>query len=277
MRDNNKNVFSLVTYNTRKYIYVYSVRLNKDIVFKWRAVLAEFIGTLIFVFIGTMSAVTAIPADPKLKPENMLLKVALGHIFALIIIIHAFGPISGAHVNPAVTLATMVTRHVGIMTGLLYMIAQLLGGIAGAALTLFIGGRNPAELGAFVMGDDYKNKVWEGFALEIILTVILVMTIFGTAVKSQHLSEDTGLEAMTGLFGFPIGIALGACIFAGGSVTGASMNPAHALGPYLLSWYWPNYCWIYFTAPFIGAVIGGVLYEFVLTKPRPRRSYIKLQ
>jgi len=246
-------------------------------VFKWRAVLSEFIGTLICVFIGSMSLVTSVPSNPKLRPDNEMLRYAIGNMLAYLGAIHVLGPISGAHFNPAITCGVMATRNIGVISGLLYMIAQVLGGVAGTGLTLFIGGWNAAMLGQFQLGTDYVNRVWQGFVLEILLSFFMALVMFGCLVKPQHFERDSSSGSVGStktLFGFPVAIAMGACILAGGEVTGAAMNPARVIGPYLLNWSWPSYCWIYFTAPIIGSVIGACLYEFVLTKPR--RSYLKV-
>jgi len=248
-----------------------SIANNPDIAFNWRSVVGEFLATMIYVFLSTISYVFSHP-DPTspLKPSpNANIISGLANMFALTAVIHTFYPISGAHVNPAVTLATMFTRNIGVLTGLLYIVAQMLGGIAGAAITLLIAGKTNARLGAFELL--LTDQFLRGFALEIVLTFILVTVYFGVSIKAQHLNEDTGLEPITSLFAHvPIGNAVGACLLAG-SLTGGCLNPARALGPELLSWSWQSYSWIYYVGPLIGGVIGGIIFEFILTKPR--RSY----
>ncbi len=120
------------------------------------------------------------------------------------------------------------------MTGLLYVVAQILGGIAGAGWTLLFAGNSNAHLGAYELLD--RNQFAKGFGIEILLTFILVTVYFGVSIKPTHLNEDTGLEPLTSLFAHvPIGYALGACLMAV-PLTGACMNPARAFGPELVSW-----------------------------------------
>lgn len=152
---------------------------------------------------------------------------------------------------------------------------QFLGGIIGAAMTLLISidSGSKANLGTPFLAD--PEAYLQGFALEIILTFVLALVMFGSNVKSQHLSVETGLESMTPLFMHtPIAFTVGACALAG-QLTGAAMNPARAFGPMLLSWTWDVNCWIYYAAPPIGALVAGLLFEFILT--RPRRSYIRIK
>ncbi|KAL9651553.1 hypothetical protein ABK040_001498 [Willaertia magna] len=233
---------------------------HPDVTVNWRAVLAELVGTTLFVFIATTAEVYS---------KGELFQGAFGHMFALLAMVHTFGPISGGHFNPAVTFAAMITRNIGFVSGLLYMLAQVVGGIIAASFTLLVA--KTAQPAVFVppteIGDAFR-----GFALEILLTMFLTMTIFGSAMKSQHLNSETGLEPISGVVAsVPIGFALGADAMAG-ALTGACMNPVMNMGPQVISWTWYTNCWIYYTAPFIGGGIGGLIYEFLITKPR--RSYI---
>ncbi|EFC36645.1 predicted protein [Naegleria gruberi] len=238
---------------------------HPDIHVYWRAILAELLGTAIFVFLGTSSAVFANKNEP--------VTVALGHIFGLLVCIHIFGPISGAHFNCAVTFGALITRNIGLVSGIVYMIAQIVGSIVGAALTTLIG--KTVVPGIFKPPEDIDDA-WRGFALEIILTFVLVLAIFGAAVKPQHFKKSNGLHSITGLIAaFPIAFALGADAMAG-ALTGASMNPARAFGPQVVGGVWYAHSWIYYTAPFIGAALGAIVYEFLLTKPKKLQHYTSL-
>jgi glycerol uptake facilitator-like aquaporin len=261
-----------------------SITSNPDIAFHWRSVVGEFLATMIYVFLSTMSYTFSHPDDKPIPNADLI--SALGNILALVSVTHTFLPISGAHLNPAglsdnmrsniyviVTISTMVTRNVGVVAGLLYIVAQILGGITGAAWTLLFAGKTNAHLGAFELSD--TNQFLRGFGVEIMLTYIYVTVYFGVAIKATHLSEDTGLEPLTSLFAHvPIGYAMGACVMAG-PLTGACINPARAFGPELVSWSWKSYSWIYYVGPLIGGFMAGIIFEFILTKPR--RSYIRLK
>jgi len=137
-----------------------------------------------------------------------------------------FGPISGAHFNCAVTFSAIITRNVGLMTGIVYVFVQFVGSILGAALCLGIG--KSVDKAVFMAPDDIGDA-FRGFALEMILTFVLVMTIFGTAVKPQHFKKKDGFQNLGGLVAaFPIAFALGADAMAGGRLSGACMNPNRA-------------------------------------------------
>ena len=106
------------------------------------------------------------------------------------------------------------------------------------------------------------------FALEIVTGFFVVISIFGSLIKSQHLSQETGLEPISSVVAAaPVALSIGA-----GSLINACMNPARALGPQILSWTWYSNSWVYYTAPFIGGALGGLLFEFIITKPR--RNYV---
>ena len=210
---------------------------------------------------------------------------SLGHIFGLIIVIHVFAPISGGHVNPAVTICVLVTRNIGIMSGILYLIAQCLGAVVGSSLTLWISGGIDGAV--FILPNDDITTALRGFTSELLMTFMFVTTIFGAAVKVKHLNTQSYASAphqaskmveneskiflevnfepiakiVSALY---IGLALGANAMAG-ALTGACMNPARALGPMLISWSFYKHCWIYYTAPFLGAIFAALMFEFVLT------------
>lgn len=156
----------------------------------------------------------------------------------------------------------------------MYIIVQCIGAISGAALTMLVVGIGNVDLGTYSLIDN--SLVMRGFGMEIIFSFFLVLTIFGSSVKPQHLKHvDSGLDVIAPLHShLNIGFVLGACILAG-TLTGACLNPARALAPQLLTWSWKPTCWIYYTAPFVGAALGAILYEFVLTPPR--KSYIRLE
>ncbi|KAG2383119.1 hypothetical protein C9374_004456 [Naegleria lovaniensis] len=175
--------------------------------------------------------------------------------------------------DKAVTFGALITRNIGVVSGLAYMVVQLLGSIVGASLCLGIG--KSVEAAVFNPPTELADA-WRGFALEIILTFVLMITIFGTAIKPQHFRKNDGMGSVGGLIAaFPIAFALGADAMAG-PLTGASMNPARAFGPQLIGNIWPTHSWIYYTAPFLGSALGALCYEFVLTKPKKLSHYASL-
>lgn len=211
-----------------------------------RKMVAEAIGTFVLVFVGTASIITAFGGSDAASTINY----ALGFGFALVAIVYALGHVSGAHVNPAVTLGLALTGRFPMAYVPYYWTSQLIGALVASLLVRLIFG-NVAGLGATRVFEGFS--VVDGFVLELILAAILVFVI-------QALSTDEGSpNAGSGL---AIGGALLVIQLVGGPVSGGSVNPARSLAPSLVSGSFDD-LWIYLTAPFIGAIIGSIAYEFV--------------
>lgn len=220
-----------------------------------RAWLAEAIATFCLVFFGTVSITLAAAVFGTGLSVETIISIALAHGAAIGIMIYAFGHISGAHINPAVTISMMITRNINFKDGIGYIVFQLIG----AAVAAFV---NRAILPAGkavnygVQGgpsDLLEKSATSGLAVEIILTFFLVTVIYMAAV---HKKAAAGMA----------GIAIGGMIFllhlVGIPLTGASMNPARTFGPALASGFW-EYHWIYWVGPIVGAVIAGVVMHYV--------------
>lgn len=206
--------------------------------------LAEFIGTYALVFFGCGSIMVAERFAGSIPSETIPL------IFGAVVaaMIYTVGHISGAHFNPAVTLAFTITRHFPIRQLVPYWTAQFLGGIAAIAVlsALLPAG---ASYGATIPA----TSAGAAFAWEVILSAFLMFVIIAVAT-------DTRAEGV--MAGIAIGTIVALCAFVGGPVTGASMNPARSLAPALFQGTM-NTLWIYLSAPFIGAIIGAVLYQLI--------------
>jgi len=211
-----------------------------------KAVIAEFVGTFCFFFIGAGSIIT------WQGRAGDLIGVALAHGLVLAIMVTAFGHISGGHFNPAVSTGALVAGKLSPVNWVLYIIAQLLGGVlAGFALrTIFPESVwQPVHLGtpAVAEGVSFGTAV----LVEAILTFILVTTVFGTAIDPR--------AAKVG--GFAIGMAVAVDILMGGPLTGASMNPARTFGPAVAAGFWDNHL-VYWIGPLIGGTVAGALYGY---------------
>jgi len=208
-----------------------------------RACIAELIGTFALVFAGA----GAIMVDAK--------TAALGHVgvaitFGLVIMvmIYAVGHVSGAHFNPAVSLAFAVTRHFPWPRVALYWLAQLVGALLAAALLRASLG-NLAHVGATLpAGSDGQSFVWE-----IVLTAFLMFVIMAVATDTRAVGEAAAIA---------VGGTVGLDAMFGGPISGASMNPARSAGPAILSGDL-RALWIYLVAPAVGATAGAVAYQFV--------------
>jgi MIP family channel proteins len=210
-----------------------------------RRALAEGLAAFVLVFAGCGAVVTDATHQGALGPVGVSL------VFGLVIMamIYATGHLSGAHINPAVTLAFTLARHFPPREALAYVAAQVAGATGGALVLLAAWGDRPAALGATVP----SVGAGTGLLYEIVLTAVLMFVI--TAVATD--TRAVGAAAAIAIGGT---VALDALV--GGPITGASMNPARSLGPALASGQWHAF-WIYVAGPVVGAALGVGAYELV--------------
>ena len=202
------------------------------------ALVAEAIGTFTLVFAGCGAI-----AVGSLGPAG----VAAAFGLAIMVMVYAFGHVSGAHFNPAVTAAFAVGRHFPVARVLPYWAAQVGGAIAGAALLRVTLGDVPLGV-TQPAGSDAQALVWE-----VLLTFFLMLVIVAVATDTRAVGQGAAI-AIGGT------VALGSLI--GGPISGASMNPARSLGPALVSGDLSD-LWIYLLAPPVGAVIAVLVYRYL--------------
>jgi MIP family channel proteins len=209
-----------------------------------RRLLAEIVGTFALVFAGCGAIMV-----------NAQTNGALGHVgialtFGLVVMamIYAVGHVSGAHFNPAVSLAFALTRHFRWARLLGYWLAQLAGALVAAAVLRGSLGE-VADVGATVpSGTDRQAFLWE-----LILTFFLMFVIMAVATDTRAVGEAAAIA---------IGGTVGLDAMFGGPITGASMNPARSLGPALVAGELES-IWVYLTAPLLGAALGALTYQVV--------------
>jgi len=219
---------------------------------------AEGIATYCLVFFGPLSVILSVAAFGDGLSTEAIIMISLAHGSAIGLMVYAFGHVSGAHINPAVTIPMIITKKISPADGAGYIALQLIGGIA-AAFTLFI---TLPELGAQVNfgtqapGDLINNSPISAVGLEMIFTFFLVTVIFMTAV---HKKAAAGIQ----------GLSIGGMVFllhlVGVPLTGASMNPARTFGPALVSGFW-EFHWVYWVGPIIGGIIAGLIMNYVFVK-----------
>ena len=215
----------------------------------YKAYLAEAIATFALVFVGA-GAILANSYSPI-----GILGIALAHGLVLMCMIYAIGHISGGHVNPSVTIGMWITKKINTIQAVGYIFSQLLGAVIAALLLKIVFSGAPASLNLGTPGLS-GISFGTGVLIEIILTFLLVFTIFGVAVDKR---------APKGFYGLAIGLVLTFDILVGGALTGASMNPARTFGPALVSGFWQNHL-VYWIGPIIGGIVAAVLYNFILLK-----------
>jgi MIP family channel proteins len=229
----------------------------------FRVCLAEFIGTFYLCFPG----IAAILANTPAVGANLgIVGIAFAHGLGLTLAIVCFGGISGAHVNPAVTIGFLSTGRIKPGMAVAYIVSQLLGATTAAGLCRVIfpaAAVSQANLGIPLPASWATTGIV--LTAEIIMTFLLMTSIFGTAVDVRGKAVKIG--------GFGIGLTVAFDILAGGAVTGASMNPARSFGPALEMNYW-TWHWAYWVAPIIGAVLAAQVYDRILL---PRDEHIEVK
>jgi aquaporin NIP len=211
----------------------------------WRRAAAEGLAAFALVFAGC----GAIVADASYGGALGTVGVAL--VFGLIIMamIYATGHLSGAHINPAVTIAFTLTRHFAVRDAAAYVAAQLAGATLAAFLLLAVWPEQPSALGATI------PSVGAGSALvyEVVMTAVLMFVIIAVATDTRAVGAAAAIA---------IGGAVGLDALFGGPVTGASMNPARSFGPALAAGEWQDF-WLYVTGPVAGAALGAFAYQLI--------------
>ena len=236
-----------------------------------RVLAAEFLGTFALTFFGAGAIVsaaalrvselgnsaTAANIIRSFGPIDLLF-VAVAHGVVLAVMVTALARISGAHFNPAVTVAAFIGRHIEAPMAALYIVTQFVGALVGAALLKYV---YPGDLLAVVKYGAPTSAVdtGKGMVIEAVLTFFLVLVIYATAIDPKG--------AFKQIAGLAIGFVLIFDILVGGPLTGAAMNPARAFGPSafagILS---SDHFFIYWVGPLVGAVLAAVLYQNLLIR-----------
>lgn len=207
--------------------------------------IAELIGTFCLVFAGTGAIVIDSSAD------GVITHVGIALTFGLIVMamIYAIGDISGAHINPAVTIAFWAADRFDAKSVLPYVVCQCLGALLASLLIYLLFPVHPT-LGATTPANTWwipvEPMIWQSFVLEVVLTFILMFVI---------LSVSTGAKEKGIMAGVAIGGTVALAAMFAGPISGASMNPARSLGPAVVSGHL-TYLWIYVAAPILGALLA---------------------
>ena len=224
-----------------------------------RAWFAEAIATFGLVFFGPLSVILSVVVFGNGLSIEAILMISLGHGAIIALMVYAFGHVSGAHINPAVTIPMMITKKISVADGIGYIIFQVIGAIIATLSLMAIlpeigkpvlwgGHGGPSEL--------LNHSIMSGFVVEVILTFFLVVVIFMTAVhkkapKSVYGASIGGMVFLLHIVGIPL--------------TGASMNPARSFAPAIVTGDAGllEIQWLYWLAPIIGGIIAGVIMNYV--------------
>lgn len=214
---------------------------------------AELFGTFVLVFAGLGAAVLA-------GGQVGNLGVAFAFGLALLAMVYTIGPISGCHINPAVTLGMLASRRMSAKEAVGYWIAQVSGAIIAAGIVLFIANGAPGGYSATVSGlastgygahSPGHYALAACFVAEMFLTMLLVITVLGATDK----------RAPAGFAGIPIGLILTTIILVGIPVTNGSFNPARSIGPAVFAGGWAlQQLWLFIVAPMVGGLLASRIY-----------------
>ena len=222
--------------------------------------IAEIIGTFILVFMGCGSAMVL-----GCDASGGHLAVALAFGLAIVAAAYVIGDVSGCHVNPAVSLAMLISKKIkaGEFAG--YVVAQLVGAFAGAGVLKILTGFGIADLTGALGSNGIAGAGGIGGALivEVILTFIFVFTILGVTS-----SKDKGSVA-----GIVIGLTLTFVHIVGIPLTGTSVNPARSIGPALLAGGDAlSNVWVFILAPLVGAALAAVVFNFLIKRKKGKKA-----
>jgi aquaporin Z len=224
---------------------------------------AEFFGTMVLVLMGCGGAVIA---GANGATGVGLLGISFAFGLSVVAMAYAIGHISGCHINPAITIGMVVAGRMKTSEAVVYIVAQILGAIAGAGILMLIASGKPGYdlavhgLGqnGYGAGSPQHYSLLSGAIAEAIFTFIFLLVIFGsTSTKNIY----------GGFAGLSIGLCLVLIHIVGIPVTGVSVNPARSIGPALLvGGLALNQLWLFIVAPVVGSVCSAVVWRFVMEK-----------
>ena len=224
---------------------------------------AEFLGTAILVLMGCGSAVIA---GPNGTTGVGLLGIAFAFGLSVVAMAYAIGHISGCHINPAITIGMVIVGRMKAGEGIIYIIAQLAGAIAGAGVLLLIASgkegysvvANGLGQNGYGIGSPGHYSAQSGFIAETIFTFIFLLVVFGaTSTKNIY----------GGFAGLSIGLSLVLIHIVGIPVTGVSVNPARSIGPALFSGAIAiDQLWLFIAAPILGSALCAVTWRYIFAE-----------
>lgn len=219
------------------------------------AYIGELIGTLFLTFFITSVVVLYLATGQNATFGSDWAVVGLTHAFVLFVLIASIGIASGGHFNPAVTTAFIVLRRIDPIDGLVYILAQLSGGVLGALLTkgLLLDEGRASDYGTPAISDLLGGAL-QGAIVEGIGTFVLVLTVVSVALNPSARKHWAPLS---------IGAALGFLVMVMGPLTGGSFNPARWFGPALVSNEFAD-AWVYVIAPIVGGALAAAVFRFVI-------------
>jgi glycerol uptake facilitator len=226
------------------------------------AYIAELIGTLFLVFVIGVVVSLYLSTNPASQTGSDFAVIGLVHAFVLFLLVIAFGQVSGGHFNPVVTLAATVMRRLDPVDAVVYILAQLSGGVLGALLVkgILLDEGRATDYGAVSISPLLGNAT-QGAIVEALGTFLLVLAICAIAFNPRARQEWAP---------FAIGTTLGFAVMIFGPLTGGSFNPARWFGPALIGDAFGSFSdfWPYIVGPIVGSLVAVAVYRFVIAGPQ---------
>lgn len=222
----------------------------------WKGVVAETIAVFVLVLVGTgiIVVANAVGKDPIAN----ITAIAVGMGLTYMALVALTAGISGGHINPAVTLAAVVSGRMSVTKGLLYAGGQIGGAVAGSfILSMLLVDKIEGELGAVMWNSGVLETLGAAFVVELVLGFVLVFVMLALIVGPGPSNAPAIAPLGPGL------IVLVGTLLAW-ALTGAAMNPARALGPAIAANFWTDH-WIYWAGPLAGSVVAVLIYDGVFT------------
>ncbi|KAG5842142.1 aquaporin-1-like [Anguilla anguilla] len=214
----------------------------------WRAVLAELLGMTLFIFLSIAAAI----GNPNNSNPDQEVKVSLAFGLSIATLAQSLGHISGAHLNPAVTLGMLASCQISMLKAVMYIVAQMLGASVASGIVY---GVRPE--GVTALGLNSLNKITpsQGVGVELLATFQLVLCVIATTDKRRR--------DVTGSAPLAIGLSVALGHLTAISFTGCGINPARSFGPAVILGDFSDH-WVYWVGPMCGGVAAALVYDFLL-------------
>ncbi|CAH1129521.1 unnamed protein product [Ceutorhynchus assimilis] len=220
--------------------------------------MAELIGTALLMFLGCMGCAPQADNPPAVHHMS-----SFSFGLVVLLIIQTFGHISGAHLNPAVTISTVIFRMLSPAMGAVYIAAQFIGAIFGFALLRVLMPQEWVVPGFCATKPHEQSTPMQALAIESIITCVLILVCCGVWDKRNEAKQDSTPARF--------GLIVAAISMVAGPITGASMNTARSFAPAVLEYDFTNQ-WIYWIGPNVGAVLGCGIYALLFTYEEPEQD-----
>lgn len=253
------------------YVGVEEITQDKALISK--QLLAEFLGTLVLVLVACGSCVGGDDLDSahQLGEQAQYVRIALCFGITVATMAQCIGHVSGCNINPAVTAGLITGGKVGLVRGLLYMVAQSCGAVAGAGLLQGLvapTARGYAGLGT--TGVSSHISLGQAVGIEFAITMVLVLTVFAAAADENNAGNVKGSAPLA------IGLSITTCHLFAIPFTGSSMNPARSLGPAIITGNMTHQ-WIYWAGPLLGGICAAIIYQLAFQAPEKKEEkYVRV-